>query len=100
MLRAGFAARNVRMAESPCLQIPGKRDCAEPALGRINFETRCRGGKLISVVLEHKFLVVRGWISFWLRDVAVASSLFQEGEPTKMWYLALSILLMPSIADK
>lgn len=58
------------------------------------------GGKLISVVLEHKFLVVRGWISFWLRDVAVASSLFQEGEPTKMWYLARSILLMPSIADK
>lgn len=58
------------------------------------------GGKLISVVLEHKFLVVWGWISFWLRDVAVASSLFQEGEPTKMWYLALSILLMPSIADK
>ena len=58
------------------------------------------GGKLISVVLEHKFLVVRGWISFWLRDVAVASSLFQEGEPTTMWYLALSILLMPSIADK
>lgn len=58
------------------------------------------GGKLISVVLEHKFLVVRGWISFWLRDVAVASSLFQEGEPTKMWYLALSILLMPSITDK
>lgn len=58
------------------------------------------GGKLISVVLERKFLVVRGWISFWLRDVAVASSLFQEGEPTKMWYLALSILLMPSIADK
>lgn len=52
------------------------------------------------MVLERKFLVVRGWISFWLRDVAVASSLFQEGEPTKMWYLALSILLMPSIADK
>lgn len=52
------------------------------------------------MVLEHKFLVVRGWISFWLRDVTVASSLFQEGEPTKMWYLVRSILLMPSIADK
>lgn len=58
------------------------------------------GRKLVSLVLEHKFLVVRGWISFWLRDVTVASSLFQEGEPTKMWYLARSILLMPSIADK
>lgn len=58
------------------------------------------GRKLVSVVLEHKFLVVRGWISFWLRDVTVASSLFQEGEPTKMWYLVRSILLMPSIADK
>lgn len=58
------------------------------------------GRKLVSLVLEHKFLVVRGWISFWLRDVTVASSLFQEGEPTKMWYLVRSILLMPSIADK
>lgn len=78
--RAAFAARNVSAAAAPCLQIPGRRDCAEAALGRISFAVREE--KLISVALEHKVLVAWSWINFWLRDGTAASALLQGSEPT------------------
>lgn len=65
LLRAGFAARNVKMAEFPCLEIPGRRDCAKPALGRIS-SGMVGGGS--------SFLQLQS-VSFWSRGAGLISGL-------------------------